>query len=313
MIFRRDNWKLGAEFYLVLMTVIWGGTFISIKLALVEVSPFAFLFIRFSLALLVVGILYFPKRKEIHFPSLRNGLWVGLILFSGYFFQTTGLEGTSATKSGFITGAYVIFTPLLESILLRKIPPPKVLLSVLIVFTGIYLISSDPSHLDSYNGSEEESGDYGFFLSKGEALTLMGALGFALYIVVIDRVSRVMNESALMVGQMISAWVVTLFLFLFLDTEFRFRDFSPGWNGWWGLLYTGIIATIVPTLVQTRFQKAVTPTKAGIIFSLEPVFASIFAFFAAGELLGWTGFLGCGFVFGGILLSIRSKDEKLTV
>ncbi|MCC5813987.1 MAG: DMT family transporter [Leptospira sp.] len=311
MIFRRESWKFSAEFFLILMTVIWGGTFISIKLALEEVTPFLFLFIRFGLALSVTLLIYLPRRKEIHLQSVFHGLWVGCILFSGYYFQTTGMEGTSATKSGFITGAYVIFTPLLEAIILRKFPSIRVLASVVIVFIGIFLISSDPLHTEgmlSLDSEDRSSSNTEFFLSKGEALTLMGALGFALYIVVIDRASRIWNESSLMVGQMISAFSIAFLLFLFLEPDFSWKEFSPGWNGWWGLVYTGLIATIVPTLVQTRYQKAVTPTRAGIIFSLEPVFASIFAFLAIGETLGLPAFLGCGLIFLGILLSIRSKD-----
>lgn len=306
MIVSKKKFLISAEFFLVLMTIIWGGTFISIKMSLSEFSPFQFLLLRFFLALVVTLFLYFPKRKELHLTSVLHGLWVGVVLLSGYFFQTLGLENTTATKSGFITGAYVIFTPILESIIIRKIPSIRILISAGIVFIGIYLISIDPHHLEVIEESINEV--YWWFLSEGDFLTLIGAFCFALYIVVIDRASRLWNETSLMVGQMVSAFFITVFVYSIFNSNYDWRGFNFSYSAWWGVVYTGIIATIVPTWVQTKYQKAVTPTKAGIIFSLEPVFASFFAYLIAGEVLGWIGFLGCALIFIGILLSLEPKQ-----
>jgi len=309
MIFHRGSWKFTAEFFLILMTIIWGGTFISIKLALDEISPYRFLFLRFGIAFLVTCIIYSPRRSEIHCKSVLHGLWVGIVLFSGYLFQTLGLKDTTATKSGFITGAYVIFTPFWEAIFLHKIPKKIILFAVAIVFAGIYLISMDTeSSLERGSLSMElSSGEFSF--SKGEIFTLLGALCFALYIVVIDRASRFWNEPSLMVGQMGSSFLIAFLLLLSFEFDTMLQSLGLGLYGLWGLLYTGFIATMIPTLVQTRYQKAVTPTRAGIIYSLEPVFASFFAYLAARETLGILGFLGCGLIFSGIILSIRSDDH----
>jgi len=286
-----------AEFYLILMTVIWGGTFIFIKLSIESLHPSLFLTIRFGLALLGSILIWNASLKKIPIHSLRIGFLVGFIMFLGYASQTLGLEYTTATKSGFITGAYVILTPILESLWFRKVPQGKLMIAVLFVFMGLFLISFGTDNPYNWTFSDP--------VNLGDVITLLGALFFAIYILLIDRTTKHFNEQGLFFGQLTAAFLLSLIYFL-IQSSLSNQSLVP--SSWeriaiFGLVYTGILATIVPLLIQTRYQKAVSPTRAGIIFSLEPVFASIFAFTVAGESLATMGWLGCVCVFIGILIS----------
>ncbi|WCL50368.1 DMT family transporter [Leptospira sp. GIMC2001] len=293
---KRDKFYITAEFYLVFMTIIWGGTFIFIKLSLDSLSPSLFLILRFTIALGCALIFWKSDLSKVNRSTFGIGLLVGLVMFGGYYFQTAGLEYTTATQSGFITGAYVVIIPMLESIWTRRIPKFSILLAVVIVFIGIFLISIGDKGIDTQ--------DFHFALQWGDILTLIGAFFFALYILLIDIVSKKYHEVSLILGQLTAASIlagILLGIDWFYDPSKVKMEFSN--SAWFGIFYTGVIATIVPVWVQTRFQKAVTPTRAGLIFSLEPVFASLFAFFVVGELLGVIGLIGCSIVFVGVILT----------
>lgn len=293
----KSIFDIKAEFYLILMTIIWGGTFIFIKLSVETLHPSFFLSIRFGLALVGSLIIWRRSLTKIPLDSIGMGIMVGVIMFLGYASQTLGLEYTTATKSGFITGAYVIFTPILEAIWNRKFPSNKLFIAVIFVMFGLFLISFGSGSIFDLNFSEP--------MNIGDLITLAGALFFALYIILIDKTTKIYNERGLYFGQLSTAFLLSGIYFCIQSFLMGAFLFPKSWEGIaiFGLVYTGIIATIIPLLIQTRYQKAVTPTRAGIIFSLEPVFASLFAFLVAGESLSFIGWLGCLFVLVGILIS----------
>ncbi len=293
---RKSIFAIRAEFYLILMTVIWGGTFIFIKISLDSLDPFFFLTARFGIALLGSLLIWRKSLAQIPRDSYLVGLGLGGIVYLGFVLQTLGLQDTSATKSGFITSAYVVFTPIIESILYRKLPSLIRFFSVCLVIFGIFLISFGGSSLFHWNLETS--------FSIGDVYTLISAFFFAVYIVLIDYATRRKNEKGLLFGQISGNFFLAL-LYLTVKVFIFHETLLIQWTGMaiFGILYTGILATIVSVLIQTRFQKAVTPTRAGLIFSLEPVFASIFAFAIAGEVLQFMGWIGCIVVMCGILLS----------
>lgn len=308
----KKGWVIRAELYLVLMTIVWGGTFIFIKLSLDTIPPNLFLAIRFGIALLFSLLLWGSSLREVKIHGLFIGMAVGIVMFLGYYFQTTGLKTVSATQSGFITGSHVIITPVIESIWMRRLPSVRVLFAVVVVFSGILLISFDSLIIDISAWEKvlflEFWQNIGFQMPEGNILTLLGAFSFSMYIVLIDRVSRKWNETSLLIGQFFTAFALASLLTA-INSDLDLGDFRPNRQALFGLFYTGVIATILPVLIQTRYQKAVSPTRAGIIFSLEPVFASIFAFLVVGEFLGKIGLVGCGIVLFGILFSEWSKKK----
>ncbi|QQS35055.1 MAG: DMT family transporter [Ignavibacteriales bacterium] len=297
--------KFYGEGALVLTTVIWGATFTIIKTALEDVSPMVFISMRFALASLIL-IPFIPKVfKNISKPTLIGGLILGLLYFIGFTIQTVGLNYTSATKSGFITGTFVVLTPLFQVMIERKAPGRGTMLGVVLVFIGLILLSSKG---DSIIGIFTELGNN---LNIGDVLTFICAIFFALYIVYLDIVSKKFDYMPLVFIQVfLTAIGGFISIGLFAATGIEQIRFTMNDNLIFAIAYTAILATVVTTILQTRFQKTVTPTKAAVIFSLEPIFAAIIAFIVLNERISNFGFIGCIFIFGGLLASELIDKQK---
>lgn len=290
--------KFKGEGALLLMTVIWGGTFAIIKNALDDASPMVFISLRFTFAALI--LLPFVKRifKDTHSEEIKGGLILGVIYFIGFALQTIGLNFTTATKSGFITGTFVIFTPLLQIFIEKRIPSRANIIGIILVLFGLILLSSRGDSL--FNIFQE----LGTNFNIGDIFTLLCAVFFALYIVYVDIISKKFDYMPLTfiqisvtgIGGIVSAILLSLFSLENVKFEFTGNLISA-------VLYTSLLATIITTVIQTKYQKVVTPTKAGIILSFEPIFAATIAFFMLGETITVFGFAGCIFIFAGLLVT----------
>ncbi len=283
--------KTRAETALLSMTLIWGGTFPIVKLTMAFVSPVLLVAIRFSLAALILLLVF---RKRI-FPlppgAVGKGSVLALFLFLGFVAQNIGLTVTTASKSAFITGLMVLFVPLLQFVIERK--PPKIgnIVGIVVVVGGLWLLTSPA----------------GAALNSGDALTLLCALLFAVYIVYLDVISRDMSALQLLFMQMAATSVYALIAtFGFEDVYFVYDTTAIA-----GVVYLTLCATLLTTYVQTRYQKETTPTRAVVIFSIEPVVAAILSYFILGEVLGTAGVIGGGLIIGGVLLSELSDNIPL--
>lgn len=290
--------KFTAEGALILTTIIWGGTFVIIKQALTYVSPMVFIASRFMFALLILLPFLHKILKGFTLTEFKGGLLLGFLYFMGFVTQTAGLSYTSATKSGFITGTFVIFTPIFQFIFERKSPSRWNLIGIVLVVIGlIFLSSKGTSVFDVFT-------ELGSNFNIGDFLTLLCAVFYSVYIVYLDIISKKARFMPLVFMQIsLTAVGGTLFVFLFyavgienIKAEFNTLVIAA-------LLYTAILATIVTTSLQTRFQKYVTPTKAGIIFSFEPICAAVFAYLLIGERIGNFGIIGGIFIFAGLLVT----------
>ncbi len=290
--------KYLGESALLLNTIIWGGTFVIIKSALNDASPMLFLGVRFLIAFVILSP-FIPKIfKGINKKTLWGGALLGFLFFLGFAAQTVGLKYTSATKSGFISGTFVVFIPFLQFFIEKKVPSKMNLLGVFFVFIGlIFLSSKGQNFLDIFS-------EIGSNFNIGDFLTLLCSIIFALYMVYLDKITRENPFMPLVILQIfvtgLSALIVSAFNFTFNLEQIHFNLTS---NLVIGLLYTSILATILTTTLQTKFQKAVTPTKAGIILSLEPIFAALAAFLILGEKVSNFGFIGCILIFTGLLVT----------
>lgn len=280
--------KTRAEAALLSMTLIWGGTFPVVKLAMAYVSPVLLVAVRFSIAALV--LLVFFSRRIFPLPpgAVVKGSILALFLFLGFVAQNIGLTITTASKSAFITGLMVLFVPVLQYIIERR--PPKLgnIAGILVVVAGLWLLTSPE----------------GAALNAGDALTLVCAVLFAVYIVYLDVVSREMTALQLLFMQMAATAV-----FAIVATAV-FEPVYFVWNSGAvaGILYLTLFATLLTTWVQTRFQKETTPTRAVVIFSVEPVVAAVLSYFILGEVLGMAGMIGGALIIGGVLLSELSDN-----
>ncbi|MCU7497310.1 MAG: DMT family transporter [Ignavibacteria bacterium] len=290
--------KYFGECALIFNTVIWGGTFVVVKNSLTDISPMLFVGIRFLIASLLLLPFALKELQKLERKSFIMGILVGILLFLGFSTQTVALNYTTATKSGFITGSLVMFTPLLQLIIDKRKPSFGAVFGSLLVLLGLVFLSvKDTSVLNLFN-------ELGSNFNFGDVLTLLSAIFFAMQIVFLDKASRRVNFKALTFLQLSVTSALAFLLSVLLSgagIEPMRASFTASLLG--GLAYTAVLATFVTMTVQTRFQKEVSPTKAGIIYSFEPLFSALFAFFALGEGFTLFSFIGCFLIFSGLLSS----------
>lgn len=290
--------KYKSEIMLLIVTLLWGGTFVIVKESIQDISTMLFILLRFSLAILIFIAWkhkeIFPLKKEHMMP----GVILGSILFISFATQTIGLKFTSATKSGFITGTAVVIVPILQTTLEKKLPTVGSALGTIFVFIGILFLSSGGGSLTEFVN------DLGGNFNIGDMFTLFCAIAYALYIVYLDMISERMSFWVLVFYQMI----VTVVLSSIASVIFAVSGLEPLRISFtadlaFGVFYTAVFATLITTTLQTKYQRFVTPTKAGIIFSFEPIFAAIIAYFAINEKITNFGLIGSVLVFAGLIIS----------
>jgi drug/metabolite transporter (DMT)-like permease len=299
------NIKYKAEAFFLLNTLIWGGTFVVVKNALSDFSPSLFVTYRFTIAALLIFPFVIKSLKNVSSVRWKEAVILGVLLYLGFAAQTIGLRYTTATKSAFFTGTFVVLTPLFQALIEKKIPKKEHIAGIVFVFIGIIFLSSKgTSYLDIFY-------ELGENFNLGDFLTLVCAVFFALYIVYLDMISAKHDFKFLTFVQIsVTALIgfIVMQLFHFSNVETIHYTFSGGVI--LALIYTALLATIVTTLLQTKYQQYVTPTKTGIIFSLEPIFAAVAAYFIIAETITYFGFIGSLFIFTGLLVSELWNREK---
>jgi len=296
-----------AESALFLNTVIWGGTFVLIKSALTDSSPMLFVTVRFAIATAVLLPLMYKSLLNVSKRQIIQGITLGFLLYLGFILQTVGLTTTTATKSAFITGTFVLFTPILEMIMERRKPTTANVISIFLVVTGLTFLSSGGETV--YDVFNEIGSDF----STGDFLTLICAFTFALYIVYLDKISSENDHRFLTLTQVgttfVLAGISTLVFPAAGGEEIRLNLTN---NLVFVLLYTSLLATVLNLFLTTKYQPVVTPTKAGLIFSMEPIFAAVFAFMILNERPTMFVLTGALLIFSGVIISeiCKSADKK---
>jgi drug/metabolite transporter (DMT)-like permease len=280
--------KSRAESVLFAATLIWGSTFTGVKLILGELPAIQMVFWRMGFATLVVLLISRKSLFPIRSAQLVKGAILGLLLFLGFCTQNIGMNYTTASKSAFITGMMVIFVPLLQFIVERRAPKVGNVLGVLTVSVGLWFLTSPE----------------GSAFNIGDALTLSCAFLFAIYIVYLDVVAHDLTAMQLTFLQCATNALLALV------GMFLFETITFAWSGRTIaiLAYLTLFATVLTTYTQTRYQKDTTPTRAAVIFSIEPLIASVIAYFVLGERLGQLGILGGGLIILGVLTSELSDQ-----
>lgn len=293
-----------AETALFFNTIIWGGTFVLIKSALTDASPMLFVAVRFAIASIVLLPLMYKSLLNVNKKQLFQGFVLGVLLFLGFILQTVGMTSTSATKSAFITGTFILFTPLLEMIIERRKPTRANLISILLVISGLtFLSSKGETVFDVFR-------EIGTNFSTGDFLTLICAFVFALYIVYLDKISHGNDHKFLTFAQIFTTFILATISSLFFSAAgVENMTFNISNNLVFVLLYTSILATVLNLFLTTKYQPVVTPTKAGLIFSMEPIFASIFAYIILNEVPKSFVITGAILIFSGVIISEIYRAE----
>jgi drug/metabolite transporter (DMT)-like permease len=271
------NEKYLAQISLVFVTLIWGATFIIVKDALNDAGPFAFGTLRFTIAGILTLVIVNKSIFTLTKTEIIGGLICGFCLFCGYAFQNFGLMQTSASKSAFITSVSVLMVPIILYLFNIQKIKMKVWFAVVLATIGLYFL------LDPRGG----------MMNWGDILTFGCALGFAVHI--IFQGYYVKKNVRILPFFLVQAWVVVGLSFInSLLFEPIFAIWSPRLIS--ALLVTGIAATFIAILLMIWAQQILNPSETAIIFSLEPVFATVFAIIFAGEILGLWGYIGGGLI-----------------
>lgn len=253
-----------ATLALVATTAVWGATFVVVQDAVEQMPVMPFLFWRFALAAAVLGLLRPRSVLALSPATRRHGMVLGLLLGGGYVLQTVGLQHTSATVSGFITGMFVVFTPLLARALLDEPLAPMVWLGVALATVGLALISLT-----------------GVGIGLGELLTLGCAALFAGHIVGLGRWSTHEEAYGLTVLQL----GVVAIMCLMGTLPQGGPTLPPSPQTWVAIVFLAIVATALAFLAQTWAQTHMSAPRAAIVLTLEPVFAGIVGVTVGGDPL----------------------------
>ncbi|HZL82634.1 MAG TPA: DMT family transporter [Candidatus Deferrimicrobium sp.] len=270
-----------SELLLLLAVLLWSTTFAVMKESLGSISPALLVLVRFAIAAAVVYVLF---RRKIAFSwrNLLKGLAIGIPQYLGFMLQVTGLTMTTASKNAFITSLSVVVAPVLSFLFLREKRSRKVMLALILAVDGLWIIS------------------FGFTLrvggmGMGDFLTLLSALAFGVVVFMIHLFSDRDSFYASTFFQLLTVAICSLVYSLATKQTFVVNPVS-----WPSLLYLAIFTTAITLLLQNRFQHDVTVAQASIIYSLEPVFATLLAVLFIGEHMGPT------VLVGGILMFVAS-------
>jgi drug/metabolite transporter (DMT)-like permease len=279
--------QIGADLALLLVTAVWGATFVMVKEATATFPVFSFLALRFWVAaavLLMVGLWRWQARRAgFDGPSVRDGALIGLVLFAGYAFQTFGLRLTTPAKAGFITGLSVVMVPFFSGLLLRRPPERSAIYGVLLATAGLALLTLQ--------------GD--LTVVTGDLIVLAGSVAFALHIVATGAFAPRRDPLTLVVMQVVTVALLSLGAALIFERPW---PAAPAYV-WQAALFTGLAATTLAFGIQTFAQRFTTPTHTALIFAMEPVWAGVFSFLLVGERLGTRGLMGCGMILAGMLIA----------
>jgi len=265
-----------APWALLLVSASWGLAFVVMKDAIERQSVNSFLFSRFLIAVIAMFLLKPSVIKSINQEVLRKGFIAGLFLASGYILQTLGLALTGAAITGFITGLYVVATPLLAAIILREKVTAFTWACVAVATVGLALLSLN-----------------GWSLGYGEFLVFLCAIGFAAHIIALSKWSSGLDVYAMTIVQLATCALATGTISFIQGYEA-----PPDRNGWYVVLFTAVICTAVAFVVQTWSQAHMSATKVAVILTMEVVFAALFAIIFGGETLSLRA------LFGGVLVLV---------
>jgi len=276
--------RVKADISLLLVAFIWGLTFVTVKNAVADMAPYTFIAIRFAIAFTFMCLFCIDKLIRLRPSKLLPGIMLGTFLFAGYAFQTIGLQYTTVSNAGFITGLSVVLVPLIYALINRTSPPKIALLGAICASTGLGLLCLKE----------------GYAYNPGDVLVLLCALSFALHIVFVGRYAPKIDPTVSATIQIGTVAVLSGLAGLMFESHMPVRFTGAVWIG---LLTTAIPATSLAFFIQNSMQRFTTPMHTAIILSLEPVFAGIFGYLLLGEVLGSRGLWGASLVFIGMVLS----------
>jgi len=282
------NWRSSpiiASAAYVGVTAVWGYTFLVVKDAIAHIAVMDFLAWRFIVASIVMIVLRPSCLRNVTHLEILRGIGLGTVLGLAYIIQTYGLRYTSAATSGFITGMFVVLTPVMSWILLRRKTNRNTWMIVALATVGLALLSLN-----------------GWSIGIGELLTLVCAIFFAVHIVGLGEWSSEYKPYSFALLQIATVAVISL-----IAATHKGITVPSNPEVWKAVMITGILATAVAFFVQTWVQSLISPTRAAVIMTMEPVFAGLFAIVLGGDQLTLRTLGGAACILAAMLIiNLRS-------
>jgi len=277
--------SVAAPLALLGIAAVWGWTFVLVKEVVVDTPPLTFLAARFAVAFVLLAVLLRRRLRGTGQRELVAGTMIGAALFVGYLFQTWGLRHTSASKSGLITGLYVVLVPVLAAAFARRRESAAVWGGVALAAAGLVFLVVGGAGL-------------GHGVNLGDLLTLACAVGFAAHILLVDDAVRRLDYLKLLVIQIGVVALLSLFGALALERGPVAVDAQLVL----GVAVTGVAATALALYVMNRFQTLSTASYTAILLATEPLFAALFGALLLGERLRAAQWAGAALIVVGVLV-----------
>lgn len=280
--------QLKADLSLLGITIIWSASFALMKQGIKDIPPYTFIFIRFLIGAAFLSIIFPKKFMLMNRKTLKYGTIIGLFLAGGCILQIVGLQYTTASKSGFLTGLQAIFVPIVIGLLYKKLPSPKTILGIVFAIAGLGLLT--------LNGA-------GSGVNAGDLLTIVCAVCYAFQIIIIDKYGDEIDSILLTIIELAVTSVCGLILgFAFEGLHMTFTPFST-----FSILFTGLLCSAVAYGVQIAAQKFTSPTHTVVIFLAEPVFSAIIAAIFLKESMTLLMVMGCILILAGMFMAETSN------
>lgn len=276
---------------LILLPILWGSTFFSIKRVVATIPVSDFLAVRFFLASVVLVVVFHRAIPRLTWRTWRHGLILGAAWAAAQLLQTNGLARTSASISGFVTGLYVVFTPILGLIVFRARVLRWVWGAVGLATIGLAALTIHP--------------EAGTVIGLGETLTIGCAVVYAIHIVLLGRWSTAEEAAGLTVVQTLS--MTAVFVIFALPGGIQLPTTAVNWV--W-MVYLAVFAGAITLLLQTWAQAHIEPSTAAVLMCAEPLWATVFAIWFGGEHLTWLFVGGAIAILGAMYLVIRPPGRR---
>lgn len=292
---------LKADLLILLVTMCWGSSYLFMKIGLDSLSAFNIVALRYGLAFLLCLPILVKRYRAINLKTVIFSFALGFLLFAVSASIIFGLKNTTASNAGFLAGLTVIFVPLLSALIVKKKPESNVIAGVLVSMVGIGLLTLNDR----------------LSIMPGDFLCMLAALLYAIHILLTGSAAKaadIVNLGILQLG--FAGGFGLLFAFIY-----EVPMLPSSYESWKAVLVLSVVCSAFGYIAQTIAQKYTTPTHTGLIFSLEPVFAAIFAYFFAHELLPIKGYVGAAIILLGVMiaeikrlnassLNDRSKEKR---
>jgi drug/metabolite transporter (DMT)-like permease len=281
-----------ATFWMIVATIFWGGSFVFNKIGFRDIPPVTFLFLRFSLATLIMGAFCLRRLPGLNLRIISKGAIVGLALGAVNLSFVLGVSGTTVSRAGFLNNLFVLIIPFLSFFLWRERVDRWNTVGIFLALAGLWQLA--------WGGAE------GF--NRGDFLSTVCAFFIAVHIILVSRILRDEDVFLVTLAQFATVAAVGAILVTFLPGKpFRIGPVSAT-----ALLYCAIFPTVICFTLQNTYQRYTTPTKAGLIYTLDPVWSMLGGVLFLGERLSGREWLGCALIFAAVVLpmAIRRYQER---